>query len=71
MFTDAIIFLNSVVTEQQKRGTIQLALIKLPDKARELFTVVPADLTTIVTKITDNCVDKTSANLLVNKTTKH
>lgn len=64
-FTDAITFLNSVVTDQQKPGTIRLALTKLTGKARELFTDVPADLNTIVTKITDNCVDRTSADLVL------
>lgn len=62
-FTDAINFLDGVVTAAQKPGTIQLALTKLTGKARELFTEVPADLATIVTKITENCVDKTSADL--------
>lgn len=64
-FTDAITFLDGVVTAGQKPGTIQLALTKLTGKARELFTEVPADLATIVTKITDNCVDKTSADLVL------
>lgn len=64
-FTDAITFLNSIVTEGQRPGTIQLALTKLTGKARELFTEVLGDLPTFVTKITENCVDKTSADLIL------
>lgn len=64
-FIDAINFVNDVTTEAQKPGVIKLAMTKLTGKARELFAEIPDNLQIIITKITENCFDKTSADLIL------
>lgn len=64
-FIDALNFVNSVTTESQKEGAIQLALTKLTGKARDLFSVNPQKLDDIINKINTNCADKSSSDLVL------
>ena len=61
-FIDAINLAKTIVPEANQIAAIQIILTKLSGEARNLFSNTPASYDEIITKVQNNCSDKSSSD---------